>query len=610
MIPAAFAPLASHLWQSTLFASVAGLLTLALRRNQARVRYWVWLAASYKFLVPFSWLMSIGHRFEWHAAPAILPPPAFSAVTDMVSGAVFLPAVPSVNPLPNHPPVLLFAIWGVWACGFVFVSVGWARQWLRIRRILRAASPLQLEIPIQVASTSAQIEPGVVGVVRPVLLLPQGIADRLTKEQLQAVLAHELCHVRRRDNLAAAVHMLVEALFWFHPLVWWLGARMLDERERACDEEVLRAGSQAQVYAESILKVCEFYLESPLTCVSGVTGSELKERIQRIMKEHFGVALSAPKKLLLVTAGMSALAIPIVAGALMASAKVPAVQSDAVPQWQTDAGGAMSFDVAFVKHSGSGSSTESSNVPLGPGEFYSPSGGVFSAVNFPLINYIGFAYKLTANQALFLLSELPGWATKDKFDIQARARSNPTKDQMRLMMQSLLVNRFKLAVHFETRQVPVYELVQFNPGKLGANLRPHSDDQPCITDPRLSTVQATVPGGYPELCGAITTMPNKYLGGVRIGGRNVTVDLIAATLPTEPDGADRPVLDRTGLSGTVDFVVEWKPQPNLPAGVTDPDPPQPTFKDALEKQLGLKLDPQTGPVDVLVVDHVEELPEN
>ena len=66
------------------------------------------------------------------------------------------------------------------------------------------------------------------------------------------------------------LHMLVEALFWFHPLVWWLGARLVDERERACDEEVLRLGSDPQIYAESILKICEFYLESPLLCAQVV----------------------------------------------------------------------------------------------------------------------------------------------------------------------------------------------------------------------------------------------------------------------------------------------------------------------------------------------------
>ena len=118
---------------------------------------------------------------------------------------------------------------------------------------------------------------GVFGILSPVLLWPRRIAERLGDEQVEAILAHELSHVRRRDNLAAALHMIVQALFWFHPLVWWLGARLVDERERACDEEVIRLGSEPQVYAESILKTCEFYVESRLACVAGVTGSDLKQ---------------------------------------------------------------------------------------------------------------------------------------------------------------------------------------------------------------------------------------------------------------------------------------------------------------------------------------------
>jgi bla regulator protein blaR1 len=128
------------------------------------------------------------------------------------------------------------------------------REWLRMRAIVRAGLPLTIDLPIRVVSTPERIEPGVFGIVRPVLLLPEGIAGRLTQPQLEAIIAHELCQVRRRDNLTAAIHMLVEAIFWFHPLVWWLGVRLIDERERACDEEVLQAGRQAKVYAGSILK--------------------------------------------------------------------------------------------------------------------------------------------------------------------------------------------------------------------------------------------------------------------------------------------------------------------------------------------------------------------
>ena len=104
----------------------------------------------------------------------------------------------------------------------------------------------------------SSMEPGVFGIIRPVLLWPEGIARHMDDAHLESVLAHEVCHVQRRDNLTSAIHMLVEAIFWFHPLVWWMGARLEEERERACDEEVLQLGNPPQVYAESILKTCEF----------------------------------------------------------------------------------------------------------------------------------------------------------------------------------------------------------------------------------------------------------------------------------------------------------------------------------------------------------------
>src|SRR5262249_11791149 len=134
------------------------------------------------------------------------------------------------------------------------------------------------------------------------------------------VIAHESCHVRRRDNLAVAVHMFVESLFWFHPLVWWIKVRLIDEQERACDEEVLLSGGDAKVYAESILKICRFYLASPLASMSGITGSDLKKRIENIMKCHIGLRLSFTRTALLAIAAGAALVGPIAVGVVHARA--------------------------------------------------------------------------------------------------------------------------------------------------------------------------------------------------------------------------------------------------------------------------------------------------
>jgi TonB family protein len=127
--------------------------------------------------------------------------------------------------------------------------------------------------------------------------------------------------------------MLVEALFWFHPVVWWLGGRLLEERERACDEAVLELGSSRHVYAESILKTCEFGVSSPLACISGIAGGDLKGRIVRIMSAPSADKLGVAKKILLAAIGIATIAGPIVLGLV----KTPfATAQSSSPSAETD----------------------------------------------------------------------------------------------------------------------------------------------------------------------------------------------------------------------------------------------------------------------------------
>jgi uncharacterized protein (TIGR03435 family) len=225
----------------------------------------------------------------------------------------------SVVQLNPAPVAALNPVWiwmAIWACGTFAVGVYWMMRWLRIRAAVRNSTlmPMPMDTPIPVRSSRMLIEPGVVGLFRPVLLLPEGISERLTPQQLQTILTHEMCHVRRRDNLTAAIHMLVEALFWFNPVVWWLGRRMIVEREAACDEAVIASGGDREAYAEALLTVCKFYVESPLASAAGVSGADLKKRISRIMTESVTRKLDFSRKLLLSVAGFVAVAVPIVFG--------------------------------------------------------------------------------------------------------------------------------------------------------------------------------------------------------------------------------------------------------------------------------------------------------
>jgi uncharacterized protein (TIGR03435 family) len=315
------AALGNHLWQSTAVTGIAWLLTLSLRNNHARTRYWVWMIASVKFLIPFSLLIAAGESLR--SAFAIpIQRPALAAVMEQITlpfpqaaspaAAAYAGVAPAAASQPGSlVPLILLA---VWLCGFLLVLLSWVRGWLKIRASVRASSRMTLLAEVPVLSSPLLIEPGIFGIVRPVLLLPEGINDRLTTAQLGTIIAHEMCHVRRRDNLTASIHMVVEALFWFHPAVWWIRTRLLEEREQACDEVVLQSGNEADLYAESILNVCKFCIESPLACVAGVAGSDLKRRIVRIMTERVARNLDVGRKLLLALAATVAIAVPVVFG--------------------------------------------------------------------------------------------------------------------------------------------------------------------------------------------------------------------------------------------------------------------------------------------------------
>ena len=133
----------------------------------------------------------------------------------------------------------------------------------------------------------------------------------------------------------------------------------------------------------------------------------------------------------------------------------------------------MAFKVASIKPWKPGTNFIELTFPLDPGHA-KPLGDRFSA-SFPLSAYIEFAYELRPGQVDAALGQFPNWVSTDVYEIEARAEGNPTKDQMRLMMQSLLADRFKLVVHFETQEVPVLALTLVKPGKIGPKLRRHAE---------------------------------------------------------------------------------------------------------------------------------------
>jgi hypothetical protein len=223
-------------------------------------------------------------------------------------------------------------------------------------------------------------------------------------------------------------------IFWFHPLVRGIGKRLVEERERARDEEVLRAVGEPEIYAEGILAVCKFYLESPLVSVSGVTGSNLKRRIEAIVANRPAVRLSLVKRLLLAAAAIGAAAAPVAVGML----NTPPIRA------QSQAADRLEFGVASVKLFKPGSQPENRNIAA--------SHGTLTMRRQTLRECIEWAYRLNEGSQL----TRPAWLDSEQYDITAKAAEAATEDQLRLMLQSLLARRFKLILHHKTEQRSVY----------------------------------------------------------------------------------------------------------------------------------------------------------
>ncbi len=620
--------LGNHLWQSTLFAAAAGLLTLSLRKNHARIRFGLWLAASVKFLIPFSLLVNVGSYLAgshsssgasndttaaFYFAVEGFSQPFTRSTIAMPMSSQGAPSMISVTLLDLVPSILA----AIWLCGFAVALCVWCARWRKVSLALRAAQPLlegrevealrRLESmtgmrkPIAMVSSQASMEPGIFGITRPVLIWPEGISEHLEDSHLEPIVAHELWHVRRRDNLAAAIHMVVEAVFWFHPLVWWLGARLVDERERACDEAVVAMGSERQLYAESILKVCEFCLGSPLACVSGVTGSDLKKRMVNIMTERIARKLDFGRKLLLSTAGVLALALPIVFGV------VNAPQVRAQEQAESTGASAPLYKSASVEPH---KPVDGLDGPVGI--MFGPDG--VTAKGATLQTVLGMAYGVQAD----LISGAPDWISTEKYDIDLKLPDSPAPDKtkmvlacdhdcpptgaigigrMQLTLQALLADRFKLTLHRETKDLPVYELLVAEGG-------------PKLKEAALASI---IPDGNN---GPESPLPPKgmmKMGPGELTDHGTTLAPLVEQLSWQ---LGHTVLDKTGLKGNYDFSLRWTPSPSeagmnklmgiAPAADASSTSSTSTLFTALEDQLGLKLVPQTEPMQVLVIDHVEK----
>jgi len=427
------AALINHLWQSTLFCCGAWLITRLLRANSASLRHWIWLLASLKFLVPFSLLFFIGSFLGMPAARIADEQPLMLGDALQSASLLVSPGALRATDSSDYSTVLII-LFSIWLGGALFVALRWLLAWHAANSLARAARPAP-GAPADARITDADIEPSVARVFRPVVLLPAALLGRLSGPQMNAVLAHELTHIERRDNLKANLHRLVETLFWFHPAVWWIGRHLLEERERACDERVLDDGHVGADYVAGIIEVCRHCRASAFVS-SAATSGNLTRRVRYILGDARPASLGLIKAMLLFVATIAITAAPLFAGAVVE--------------------GAHRQQLFFVNSR----ALSSADLSIGPAMSGSaPPQQVIAARNEVVIrnstlrDLVAIAYGVERWKVV----GDPEWLDSTRYDVRALPRvpvSDPeTLDPLALQaaVTQLLASRFGLEIHVNSR---------------------------------------------------------------------------------------------------------------------------------------------------------------
>ena len=530
-------------------------------------------------------------------------PPAVLGIADAPAAtlpATVRAAVSGVQPARFLPWVVI-----VWLAGallfWVRLAGGWAMAARMRSMLVRPAPPewqrtlgnlgarIGLTRPVRLLVSALVQVPAVVGWLRPVVLVPVGALGGLPAAQLEALLLHELAHIRRHDYLLNILQSVAEALLFYHPAVWWVSGHVRAERELCCDDVAVAVSGDALTYARALTQL-ESYRPTHLSAAVAADGGSLSGRIARL--------LGHPRPAVRTGLGPGTLTVAIL---LAAAAYGLFGQSAAPPAFQTASIKRNAFD-----------GSEPTRHPMGGG--YQP-GGRLRLTNLSLIGLIQFAYADHDSLHWIPLPPAqvaggPAWAKTDGYDIDAKPEGTTDPKHMWLMLQTLLAARFKLALHRETRDLPVYDL---KPAIDGLKLPPPKEVV-CVSFPP-GTPPHHVPGKVD--CGYVGFSLEST--AVRLQGSKIRMaDLIGRLAQI----LGRPVVDKTGFTGEFDLRLKFTPNDatqGLPGfgGPAGPrangfpaDPNLPNIFAAVQGQLGLELVPTTAPVEVLVIDHAERPTDN
>jgi len=561
----------NSLWQVAILTFLVWLaLKLLAGRVNAATRHVIWwIALAALLIVP--WV----HR----TAP---PTPAVQTARPQTTArALPIPVAPPLaaarEPVPVTVTKTRTAVWpwmilAVWAAVFASRSTAMVRSYLHLRTVKRRATAWEHPLPGLTRSSRLLISsdvasPIAVGFLRPAVILPEKLRGQLTSGEMNCVLLHEAAHLARRDDWTNLAARALGAVIALHPVAWWILREIEREREIACDDWVVAHTGMAYSYAESLARVVALRLQpadSLLAAGIFTRRSQTVARIEMLLRHGREFSTVAAR----VPLGVAALALAAlgIAGAL-------------VPHWIVFAQ-RLEFELASVKQN-----TTNGNVDGWPRR----SGDLVTMHNTQVYSMIYYAYHLHGRYQMVGYPDLPDpWRW---WDIDARIGRDATEVELRLMMQSLLEDRFKLKAHRETREIPEYELTV---GKGKLKLSPGSEEPMNIT---IEDRHYTQPKGT---CGG-----SMWNDGTHLVCHAATIEQIVA----QASGfLQAPVADRTELTGTYDVHIHFVDDRQR---MKNPDlADEPSIAQAFQEELGLKLEKGKGPVEVLVIDHMEKASPN
>jgi uncharacterized protein (TIGR03435 family) len=398
--------------------------------------------------------------------------------------------------------------------------------------------------PVRLLVSALVQVPTVIGWIRPAVLVPVGALAGIAPKHIEVLLAHELAHIRRHDYLVNILQSIAESLLFYHPAIWWVSSHIRTERELCCDDVAVAVGGDPLTYARALADL-ELHRPEHFSPALAATSGSLRDRIARVLGESRPTPRYLPRPGLLV----SGILFVGAACCLLGQA------ADARP----------AFEVASVKADESETGVDRVQI----------SKGSLIIVNVSLKRCIGMAYGVPEGRD-YLFSG-PDWLDSERFDISGKFPPETPEPQVMLMMQRLLDERFKLGLHHESREFSVYALVV---GKKVVKLHPAAAPE--------GSYRFSAQSGH-------------------VSGFSISMAMFADRLSRPAFQLGRQVVDYTGLKGTFDLALDWKPEgiqgENQPENTSDA-----SIFTALQEQLGLHLEPRKVALDVLVVDHANKAP--